>query len=252
MNVAGRTVAITGGTGSLGQSLTRRLLGAGADVLVLGRSEPMGLPVQFFRADFSSDAEIDAAAAALQRASPDILINLAGVQYVGPFEAQSASNIYRSYRINLIAPVRLSQAVLPLMYRRGTGQIVNVGSVLGSINYPYFVTYSSSKAGLRGFSEGLRRELRGSGIHVTHIAPRAVRGGMTQGLVERFAHAAGMSLDDPERIVSAMLDAIVKDKTDVVIGWPESLFVKVNALVPRLVDGPIAVAVDKARPVLGQ
>ena len=252
MRVAGRRVALTGGTGGLGQSLARRLVAAGADVIVLGRTPPSGLPVQFLQADFSSDIEIEAAAAALQLASPDVLINLAGVQYVGSFETQSASNIDQAYRINLIAPVRLSQAVLPLMRSRGAGQVVNVGSVLGSINYPYFVTYSSSKAGLRGFSEGLRRELRGTGIHVTHISPRAVKTGMTQGLVERFAHAAGMALDDPEQTVGAMLDAIVNNRTDVVIGWPEALFVRVNGLAPRLVDRSIGLAVDKARSVLMQ
>lgn len=252
MRVAGRRVALTGGTGGIGQLLARRLAAAGADVLVLGRTEPRNLPVRFLRADFSSDVQIDAAAAALENEAPDVLINLAGVQYIGPFEAESAANLYRAYRINLLAPARLAQAVIPVMRRNGTGQIVNIGSVLGAINYPYFVTYSSSKAGLRGLSEGLRRELRGTGIHVTHIAPRAVKAGMTEGLVERFAHATGMSLDDPERVVHVMFDAILKDKKDVVIGWPESLFVKINGLAPQLVDGPIGVAADSARPLLGQ
>ena len=252
MRFAGRRVAVTGGTGGIGQSLVRRLVAAGADVLVLGRTQPSALPVQFLQADFSSAIEIDTAAQALRQAAPDILINLAGVQYVGPFEMQSTSNLYRAYSINLIAPARLSQAVLPAMRSRGVGQIVNIGSVFDSINYPYFVTYSSSKAGLRGFSEGLRRELFGTGIHVTHISPRAVKTGMTQGLVERFAHAAGMSLDDPERIVGVMLDAILKNKADVVIGWPESLFVKINGLTPRLVDRSIRFSVEKARPVLRQ
>ena len=252
MRLDGRRVALTGGTGGIGRSLARRLVAAGSDVLVLGRTEPLDLPVRFLHADFSSDAEIDAAAAALQADAPDVLINLAGVQYVGPFEIQSTASVYRAYRINLVAPARLSQAVLPLMRTRGTGQIVNVGSVLGSINYPYFVTYSSSKAGLRGFSEGLRRELRGTGIHVTHIAPRAIKTGMTRGLVERFARATQMALDDPDRVIGAMLDAILNDKKDVVIGWPESLFVKVNGLAPRLIDGPIGVSADKARSLFGQ
>ena len=62
-------------------------------------------------------------------------------------------------QVNLIAPMILSRAVLPEMLAQGNGQIVNVGSMFGSIGFAYFAAYSASKFGLRGFSQSLRREL---------------------------------------------------------------------------------------------
>ena len=75
--------------------------------------------------------------------------------------------------VNLVAPARLTQAVLPGMKSRGRGQIANVGSIFGSINFAHFATYSSAKAGMRALSQSLRRELAGTGIDVTYVAPRA-------------------------------------------------------------------------------
>ena len=80
--------------------------------------------------------------------------------------------------VNLVAPAALCCACLPFMKRRNSGQIVNIGSIFGSIPLAHFAAYSSAKSGLRAFSEALRRELADTKIAVTYIAPRAVRTGM--------------------------------------------------------------------------
>ena len=69
----------------------------------------------------------------------------------------------------------LVRQLLPEMVARGDGRIVNVGSTFGSIGFAWFAAYSASKFGLRGFSEALRRELDGTGVTVTYVAPRAVK-----------------------------------------------------------------------------
>jgi short-subunit dehydrogenase len=251
MSPEGRKIVLTGGSGGIGSRVARELVRRGGDVLVIDRVEPQHLPVRFMSGDLANPAGIDAVATAVAAETPDILINLAGVQYLGPLERQDSSHVLVNYMVNLVAPVRLTQAVLPQMRQRRSGHIVNIGSILGSINYPYFVTYSSAKAGLRGFSEGLRREVRHDAIDVTYIAPRAVRTGLSTGLVERFAKLTGMTLDEPQFAVSQIVDAIVQRRRDVFIGFPERLFVKINAVAPLLVDSAIGKHEAKARRFFG-
>jgi short-subunit dehydrogenase len=247
MSLENKKIVLTGGSGGIGSRVARELVQRGGDVLVVDRVEPQHLPVRFIWGDLGDPAGIDAVVHAVAVEKPDILINLAGVQYLGPVEGQDSGHVLINYLVNLVAPVRLTQAVLPYMRRRRSGHIVNIGSVLGSINYPYFVTYSSSKAGLRGFSEGLRREVRGDCIDVTYIAPRAVRTGLSTGLVERFAALTGMTLDEPQFAVGRIIDAIVRRRRNVVIGFPERVFVKINALAPFLIDSAIGKHAAKAR-----
>ncbi len=149
--------------------------------------------------------------------------------------------------VNLVAPVLLSQAALPAMRDRGAGRIVNIGSIFGAISYPHFVTYSSAKAGLYGFSQGLRRELRGTGVGVTYIAPRAVKTRLHNALMQRFCAAAKMQLDEPQTVARRIVRAIDRGETDVYIGMPEQLFVKLNAIFPALLDAALAAQTTKAR-----
>jgi short-subunit dehydrogenase len=149
--------------------------------------------------------------------------------------------------VNLIAPVALAAAVLPQMKARGSGQIVNIGSVLGSINYPYFAAYSSSKAGLEGYSEGLRRELHGLGIAVTHFCPRAVNTAFNNDAVNRFLALAGMTSDDPALVADRIVAAIVARKAFASIGVKERIFAAINALLPGVIDAGLAGQTVKAR-----
>lgn len=247
MSLDARKIVLTGGAGGIGSRVAIELAQRGADVLVIDRTAPAGLPVRFLRGDLGTPNGIDEVARAVAIEAPDILINLAGVQYLGLVERQESSHVLTNYLVNLVAPVRLTQAVLPEMRRRRAGQIVNIGSILGSINYPYFVTYSSAKAGLKGFSEALRREVRSDAIDVTYIAPRAVRAGMSKGLVERFAELTGMTLDEPQWAVDRIIRAIVQRKRNVFIGVPEQLFIKVNALAPGVIDRAISKHDARAR-----
>jgi short-subunit dehydrogenase len=149
--------------------------------------------------------------------------------------------------VNLVAPARLAQAVLPGMKARGLGQIANVGSIFGSINFAHFATYSSAKAGMRALSQSLRRELAGTGVGVTYVAPRAVATPLNSAKVAEYARLTGMALDDPDRIADRIVTAIRADRRDVYLGFPESLFVRLNALAPGLIDGALKSNDLKAR-----
>jgi short-subunit dehydrogenase len=132
------------------------------------------------------------------------------------------------------------------MKARGGGQIVNVGSIFGSINFAHFVTYSSAKAGLRGLSQALRRELAGTGVDVTYIAPRAVKTPLNTAQVLAFAKLTKMQMDEPGAIADRIVAAIKDRRRDVYFGGPESVFVRLNALLPGLVDRALAANDRKA------
>ena len=239
MNIKDKTIAITGGSGGIGALLSEKLLSEGAKVLVLDLIEPKNKSCGFVKADLSNIEGIKAAGEELAGKNIDILINLAGIQYFGEMELEAPTHVQLLYNINLLAPVVLTQSVLPSMKEKKCGKIVNIGSTFGSINFAHFVTYSSSKAGLRGFSEALRRELKDSGVSVTYVAPRAVKTPLNTDLVLKLAKQINMNMDEPSLVADIIVRAIIKDKKDVFIGFPEKLFVRINAILPRVVDNAL-------------
>ena len=156
-----------------------------------------------------------------------------------PFEAEDPQATERMFQVNVVAPMLLTRVLLPRLLAQGAGRIVNVGSTFGSIAFPYFASYSASKFALRGFSEALRRELEGTGVGVTYIAPRATRTAFNTGPVNRMNEALKISMDSPERVALEIVRALRNDQKDVYLGWPEALFVRINAVWPRLVDGSL-------------
>lgn len=246
MRLDGQTVVMTGAAGGIGSLLCRELKAAGATLVGVDRVECPDCDESIL-ADLSTQDRLAALAGTLAGRMVDILINLAGMQYFGPFEEQALANIWTGYVVNLIAPASLARSVLPAMQTRGRGQIVNIGSVMGAVNYPHFATYSSSKCGLRGFSEALRRELGKSPIAITHIAPRAVRTGFNDARVDRFLEVAKMQADDPQLVARRIAAAIIARRKDVTIGVAEQFYTKLNGAFPRLVDAGLAGTTAKAR-----
>lgn len=242
MRFSGQRIAVTGGAGEIGGRIVERLLAEGAAVTVLDRQAPKNPRASFLECDLANPAGLESLAQAMAGQPWDILINLAGVQYFGPMEGESPDSLRLTLAINLLAPMRLAQAVAPGMRARGRGQIVNIGSIFGSINFAHFASYSSSKAGLRAFSQALRRELSGTGVAVTYIAPRAVKTGFNSPKVLQFAALTKMAMDDPALVAARIVDAIAARKSDVYLGYPEAIFVRLNAIFPALVDRALAAA----------
>jgi short-subunit dehydrogenase len=239
MQLKGDKVLLTGGSGALGALIAERLARRGADVTVLGREPSLRYQARIIHADLATPEGVEAAAAQVAQEPWDGLINLAGVQHFGPFESQASDHLLATYMVNLVAPARLAQAVLPAMKAKKRGRIVNVGSIFGSINSAHFVSYSSSKAGLHGLSQGLRRELAGSGVRVTYVAPRAVNTPFNSERVLAFAAATKMHMDAPKRIARRIVTAMERCEREVFLGFPEAFFVKVNGLAPGIVDGAL-------------
>ncbi|WP_293680853.1 SDR family NAD(P)-dependent oxidoreductase [uncultured Phenylobacterium sp.] len=242
MRFEGQRIAVTGGAGEIGGRIVQQLVREGGAVSVLDRQAPSGLQARHIACDLADPAGLEAVAGALAAEPWDVLINLAGVQYFGPAEEETPVSLRRTLAINLLAPMRLAQAVTPGMRARGRGQIVNIGSIFGSINFAHFASYSSSKAGLRAFSQALRRELAGSGVGVTYVAPRAVRTAFNSAKVLEFAALTKMAMDPPDEVAARIVEAVARRRRDVYLGFPEAFFVRLNALFPAVVDRALAPA----------
>ncbi len=109
-----------------------------------------------------------------EHARVDILINNAGVSLAGPFERLSMADLDWIININLWGMIHGCKFFLPLFRQRLAGYIVNIASDFGLLGLPTKTAYCATKFAIRGFSEALRAELYGSGIHLTCVYPGAV------------------------------------------------------------------------------
>ncbi len=242
----GKSVVITGAAGGIGAPVARLLRDAGARVVGVDRV-PCEACDESIATDLSDDASLASLASRLEADTPDILVNIAGVMRFGLHESQPVEALALCYRVNLLVPAVLARAVAAPMRARGSGQIANVGSVLGSIPYPWFAAYSSSKAGLAALSQGLRREMMGTGVTVSHINPRAARTAFNNAQVNRFLEITGMKADDPDWVARQIADAIITRRETLNIGMMERIYAALNAISPRLIDSGLASQVRRAR-----
>ena len=249
MNFDGARVLLTGASAGIGRCLALELSRRGAHLALIARDERR-------LATVSSEARASggtALAVPFDLAHSDrypelvgkvitalggitVLINNAGISSFAPFAAETPEAIQRLIDVNVSAPLLLTRAVLPHLLQQRAGHIVNVGSIFGSIAFPHFTAYSMSKYAMRGFSEALRRELQGTGVRVSYIAPRTTATAMNGAAVRAFMRQTGAAIDTPEAVARIIADAIEREKCETFIGQPERFFVRLNALLPSLVD----------------
>lgn len=122
--------------------------------------------------DVTSDASVaDGFARILAQGPVDVLINNAGIMYLGITEAFSIAQAKEQMETNYYGAIRTIQAVLPGMRAAKSGLIINCSSVVGQISPPFFSTYSATKHALEGYTQGLRYELSPFGIDVAIVEP---------------------------------------------------------------------------------
>ncbi|HUH37561.1 MAG TPA: SDR family oxidoreductase [Spongiibacteraceae bacterium] len=243
MKIEHRTAVLTGATGGIGTAIAKALDTRGAHLLLVGRREQalyqlnrsLGERHTVIVADIATVAGRETVVAAAA-ADCSVLINAAGTQPAGMLAVQREPTISRSLDINLCAPVLLTHALLPQLLAQKQAAIVNIGSVFGSIGYPGFSVYCAAKFGLHGFSEALARELADTAVDVFYLAPRATRTTFNSSAVDALNAELGNTLDPPERVASALLAQLEYGRRRAFLGWPEKVFVPLNALLPALVD----------------
>jgi len=183
-SLPGRVIVVTGASAGIGEATARRLVRGGATVVISARRQdrldalvreldPSGQRVLAVAGDITLDADrrrlVDATLARFGRI--DGLVNNAGYGTRGPVEIVPVDLIRKNFETNVFSLIALTQLVVPAMRERGSGCIVNIGSVAGRIARPLSSVYDSTKHALEALTDGLRGELRPFGVRVTLIRP---------------------------------------------------------------------------------
>ena len=216
----GKSVVVTGANSGIGLSTAVELAGAGYDVIGTVRSESKaeklttharekGVDVRAVVCDVGDEestrkgfAEIDG----LTGGGPWAVINNAGFAQAGAVEDVSAEDARYQLEVNLVAPARIAQLVLPGMRERGDGRIVNVSSIAGRVSTPLTGWYCASKHGLEALSDALRMEVGRFGVKVVLIEPGGFGTDIWEGGHESFPAPDGSPYADVyDRAKSATL-----------------------------------------------
>jgi short-subunit dehydrogenase len=242
MKVGDARVLLTGAGGGIGGAAARLLLDAGAQVMGVGRTSGNTHTDAsvWVSADLGTEAGIASTAAAAAMWRANVVVHLAGVSGFGALSSIGAGQLDEVLRVNLLAPIRLTQALLPHLLREPRAQIVFVGSALGRIGLPGFSVYGASKAGLHGFAEALRRELADTSVRVQILGPRSTRTALNGAAVEQFNRATGTAMDGPADVAAALLRLIESGAAERFLGLPERFAVRLNGLVGPWLDGAFA------------
>ena len=204
MALSGRTAVVTGAAGGIGRAIAVSLARRGCNLALadideaglVGTAEAVGTAVRIsrHRLDVSDPAAIEAFPALVAGAhrAVDLLVNNAGVAIGGTFEQVSPADFEWLFSINFWGVVRMTRAFLPALKAADEARIVNLSSVFGLIAPPGQTAYVASKFAVRGFSESLRHELKGTGVGVTVVHP----GGVATSIAANARAPAGASAQE--------------------------------------------------------
>jgi len=224
-----RSILITGASGAIGGALAEAYASPGVELLLQGRDaarlealavrcEALGAVVQTLGVDLAVSTQLDAWLQELaQQAPPDLLILNAGLtSHVGPNgEDESWPTIEALLDVNLKAAIALTQALIPAMRRRGSGQIALISSLSAYFGLPVTPAYCASKAGLKAYGEALRGWLGPQGIAVNVVMPGFVASAMS----DRFPAPRPFMLS-AQRAARLIRRGLERDRARIAFPWP--------------------------------
>lgn len=237
MQLSGCSAIVTGASAGIGREFARVLAKRARCLVLIARRENRllelrqelclanpPLTVHVRSVDLAESAQLDSLGQWLEqeKIETDVLINNAGLGDLGPFATSDPERINRIIQVNVVGLTMLTRAVLPGMIRRRRGGILNVSSSAGFLPIADFSVYAASKAYVNSFTEGLRAELRGSGVSVTALCPGPVHTEFT-GVAQRANEPAYMTGPElvyvtPAAVAQAGLRALQHDRPLVIPG----------------------------------
>jgi hypothetical protein len=250
----GNKVAVVTGAGSgIGRALARKLAAEGARLALSGitraavdetlRMLPKGTEARAYTVDVSSREAVFAHAAEVQRdfGAAHFVFNNAGATVVGTVAHTSIEEFEWQLGVNLWGVIYGTKAFLPAMLVQREGCIVNISSVFGLVSFPAQGAYNISKFGVRGLTECLWAELRGTGVRAVCVHPGGIRTNIEKGSrrcreagaeEEAFAgQAEKMLITPPEDCAADILEGIRRGRKRILTGnksttlfWMSRLF----------------------------
>jgi short-subunit dehydrogenase len=241
-----KAAVVTGASSGIGEATARRLDAEGYALLLVARradrlerlagelSDAHALAVDLTEDD-APERVREAVESRWDRL--DLLVNNAGTSWRAAFgdeEKGGYRNVRETMEVNFFAPVRLTQALLPLLRRSAPSAIVNVSSIAGRVGLSKTGAYNASKFALTGWSEALRFEEAPNRVHVGVVFPGFIS---TEGFPQEELMARPMTrriVSTPEKVAAAMVKAGPGGRPEVSVPRPYGLVPRLRALAPRL------------------
>jgi dehydrogenase/reductase SDR family member 7B len=227
------TVWITGASSGIGAALARAYAKRGARLVLSGRNEAAlaevakHCAVDHLILPFETTDHAAIAAAAAQAwdwsGAIDVLINNAGISQRSLAVDTGYAVYERIVAVDLLAPIELTQALLPKMVARGSGRIAMISSIAGKVGVPLRTAYCAAKFGLAGYSDALRAEVAHLGLQVHVIYPGSIRTGVSRNALTADGSARGFSdqaIDngiDPDVAANKMIEAMLNGEREIII-----------------------------------
>lgn len=193
---------ITGAGRGMGVDIAKAALAAGYRVIATGRNtdkvtkalgEAENLLIVKLDVTNPADAEFAVKAAIDKFGQIDVLVNNAANFYAGYFEELTPEQMYTQLHVSLIGPMNVTRAVLPVMRKQRSGQIITISSTAGLVGFEFGTAYAASKFGLEGWMQSLQAEVKPFGIDTIIVNPGFFR---TELLTEESTNFAEGIIDD--------------------------------------------------------
>lgn len=249
------TIVLTGATGGIGREVAMFLANRGAKLLLVGRNVELleelcqyaGAGHHYVCADISTEDGREQVINWSMQLGATVLINNAGISQFDALDNISEQEFRAAMEVNVMAPVCLTRAFLSQVTTEKPRTVVNVGSALGAIGFPFYTSYCASKFALRGFTEALGRELAGTNDKVLYFAPRTTQTRMNSGDVKAMNEKLGNNVDSPRAVAKALIHQLDKGSRRSGVGLPEQFFAKVNGVLPWVVDKVMSKKLENIR-----
>lgn len=193
--------------------------------------------VQLYEMDITDRENVDSVLTSfttLHGGKLDVLINNAGVLFIGPFEKLSYDQHKLTFDVNVMGLINLTQMAYPYLKAAESPVVINMSSASSSYGIPEFASYSASKFAVRGFTEALEIEWGRQGIRVVDVVPPFVNTHMVQSQQygARIMDAMGVNLEakDVANVIAKQID---KPKLHRPVGWQFSLMNFFSELMPN-------------------
>jgi 3-oxoacyl-[acyl-carrier protein] reductase len=176
-----KTILITGASRGIGAAIAKKYFDSG--YMVFGTSTSGKVcdhTNHTFMVDFADPASLEKFVDRIKLLAIDVLVNNAGINKPAPFLDISAENFNQTYQVNLFAPFRVCQAVLPGMVKQQYGRIINISSIWGKVSRPNVAAYSASKFGIDGMTLSLANEHAKDNVLANCVSPGFIDTEMTR------------------------------------------------------------------------
>jgi short-subunit dehydrogenase len=258
--LAGKRAIVTGASGGIGSATAEALAKAGVRVALASRNaealnrladslrtaggDAIAVPADITRPE---DRERLVATTVARLGGLDLLVNVAGVGSWGHFATSTPEIMRQVMEVNFFGPVELTRLAMPHLIKGNQPAVVNVTSMCGRKGMPAWPEYSASKFALVGISEAWRGEFVRFGVDTITIVP-----GLTDsGFRDRWLRTEGKSdlkFEEgmkPEEVAAGILDAVRKNRREVILGREARRLLRFNRFFPRLTNWLIARRVKK-------